>query len=595
MSERPNRLVTRNSQRGNITLLVVLMMGLFLIAAVGIAVDLSNIWLHHQAAQTAADAACTAGVMDMLQSANETMTVSWWNPDTAGGTELDCTGTTPNSAKTVPAPCWYAAKNGYASPGLLDAQPSHSVKLTFLSNGASWGATTEPGDPGFDLAGNAPFLHVEIVDRVQVHFLALVGPRTMDVPARAGCGLQLAEAPIPIIVLDPQTNPPSVPSSTSGSMSSNGTGSLRILGGPIQSIQVNSASAKAIANQLGKSGTYGGPINLTQGGPNYDGSSLGLSGGPLTPVPGFQTANSGTWMPTAPVNDPFAKIVPPGSQGPPVVPTDVTTCTSTGATTGIQNGKCTIGYHIHNCPDLAGCTLYTNGDYPNGIKVKGGETAIFDPGVYYLQQSLWLASNSIARTNTDPLAGNLSAGTMFYLTGTPTGGSCKDLLCVESNAGTPTGGMHLDTFSIYSAECPAPDGEPIDSALITTLNKDIAAGLPMQYTNLDGNLLLAPCGGPYGDPSGVPAYRGMLFFADRSLSVTGSWSGGGQSLMAGNAYFHNTTNFSSNFVLQGNSCSSSYIIGEIVTDRLDFGGTPCINMVLNPNAKYPILKATMLK
>jgi len=65
--------------------------------------------------------------------------------------------------------------------------------------------------------------------------------------------------------------------------------------------------------------------------------------------------------------------------------------------------------------------------------------------------------------------------------------------------------------------------------------------------------------------------------------------------MAGNAYFHHTTGFDSNFVLQGNSCSSSYILGEIVTDHLDFGGNPCINMVLNPNSKYPVLKAALMK
>jgi len=26
-----------------------------------------------------------------------------------------------------------------------------------------------------------------------------------------------------------------------------------------------------------------------------------------------------------------------------------------------------------------------------------------------------------------------------------------------------------------------------------------------------------------------------------------------------------------------------------------FGGTPCINMVLNPNAKYPVLKAALMR
>jgi hypothetical protein len=276
---------------------------------------------------------------------------------------------------------------------------------------------------------------------------------------------------------------------------------------------------------------------------------------------------------------------------PPVPASDLT---ALGCTTAkMIAGNCTVPYGTHTCPDHAGCTIYSAGRYANGIKVKGSETAVFDPGVYYMQKSLWLASGSIARTNTDATAGDGHAGTMFYLTGTPTGGSCKDLLCVESNSGSPTGGMNVDTFSIYTAQCPG--GAAIDTNLIKTLDKDIAAGLPMQYTGLNGNLLLAPCSGTYGDPSGTAKYRGMLFFADRSQTVTGSWSGGGESLMAGNAYFHSTANFNSNFVLQGNSCSSSYILGEIVTDRLDFGGNPCINMVLNPNSKYPVLKAALMK
>jgi hypothetical protein len=55
------------------------------------------------------------------------------------------------------------------------------------------------------------------------------------------------------------------------------------------------------------------------------------------------------------------------------------------------------------------------------------------------------------------------------------------------------------------------------------------------------------------------------------------------------------TSYGSNFSLQGNSGSTSYILGEIITDTLTMGGTPTIYMALNPNTTYPILKAALLQ
>jgi len=133
---------------------------------------------------------------------------------------------------------------------------------------------------------------------------------------------------------------------------------------------------------------------------------------------------------------------------------------------------------------------------------------------------------------------------------------------------------------------------------------------------LAGNVLLAPCTGTYGDPAGQ--YRGFLFFQDRSSDVGGGWGGGGGFLLAGTMYFHmcnasgtgtscSTTvctsigkcaagsSFGSNFALQGSSGSTSYVLGQIITDTLNMGGTPAINMSLNPNSSYTTLKASLLQ
>ena len=119
---------------------------------------------------------------------------------------------------------------------------------------------------------------------------------------------------------------------------------------------------------------------------------------------------------------------------------------------------------------------------------------------------------------------------------------------------------------------------------------------------------MAPCTGTYGDPSGN--FRGILFFEDRRTSTGGGWGGGGGFLLAGSMYFHQCTvggtsdtgqncdyttpAFNSNFALAGNSGSASYVLGEIITDTLSMGGTPTINMVLNPNATLSTLKVSLL-
>src|SRR6266849_5862923 len=56
----------RRPESGQALLFVLLGLGIFLIGAMAFAIDISNLWFNRQAAQTAADAACTAGAMDLL-------------------------------------------------------------------------------------------------------------------------------------------------------------------------------------------------------------------------------------------------------------------------------------------------------------------------------------------------------------------------------------------------------------------------------------------------------------------------------------------------------------------------------------------------
>ena len=57
-------------EAGQASILVVLMLSLFLLAVLAFAVDYTNIWFQRQQMQTAADAACQAGAMDIYQLAS---------------------------------------------------------------------------------------------------------------------------------------------------------------------------------------------------------------------------------------------------------------------------------------------------------------------------------------------------------------------------------------------------------------------------------------------------------------------------------------------------------------------------------------------
>src|ERR1700722_14588575 len=67
------------NDRGQTMGAVVLALSLFLLGAVAFGVDIAHMWSHRQAAQPAADAACTAGAMDMLFNAEGVATYSWIN------------------------------------------------------------------------------------------------------------------------------------------------------------------------------------------------------------------------------------------------------------------------------------------------------------------------------------------------------------------------------------------------------------------------------------------------------------------------------------------------------------------------------------
>ena len=543
---------TRGSdQCGQVMLFLLFALGLVLLGAMAFAVDLSNLWFHRQAAQTAADAVCSAGAMDQL--------VNWVNGASLGnfpqgattGTTIDC------HANPSFAACQYAALNGYSS-----TIPAGSKAL---GNNVS---------VVLDQVGAAARMHVVVNENIPAYFAGLLhGSSRQSVPALSGCGVTSVPAPVPLSVLNPQGN---------GTLNLQGA-DVKIYGGGSQTIQVNSADFNAVT----ASGTP--TLDLTQAGTSNDGS-VGLWGGPSTPpaplnfVPG---SNKGGWFqPAAPVSDALSSLTPPPLP-PPAPP-----------------GPALVPPSTSGCPlRKRNCQEWVPGYYPGGIAVnpfvqQGGAqvsapVAIFDPGLYYLGGDLTAGPNVCLRNSN--LQGWGWGGVTFYFSGTarvnidPSSGSkCGRAFSTNSGSGSLANGVYCS-----SSSWPA------------------ASQLP---NSIRGNVLLAPCTGPYGDPylaqgqpfpSSLGQQRGILFFQDTQATSVQASVGGADSFLGGAIYIHSCgtrssssacgqapTNYSDGLTLSAST--PFYVVGSIVVDNLTLSGTSRFNIFLNPTTAYNISKASLV-
>jgi hypothetical protein len=606
----------RCGDEGQVTILVVIALAVFLLGFVGFAVDMTNMWFHRQMAQGAADAACQAGIMDVLLIAQGSTPPS---PGFTPGTAFDCV------ASPAAVPCRYAALNGYDGTGLVVDTPSNQVAISFP--GAVPGVTPPPASQA-----PVPFLRTDVVDRIGLTFASLItGNRTSDVRAFAECGLIQSKAPIPIIVLNPVCP---------HSYQMSGNPCVQIIGGPNKSIQVNSSNASAACSTNSAGCPTGSPgaacsggggsaaVDLSLAGPNFTGSRFGVWGGPGpgpgTFMSGFNGGTNGTWeSPGFPIADPYASLPAPGPQGAPVPPP---VDPSVPAYPACGSVPCSVPYHAWGCPDPAGCLQYTPGDYPLGIKITGA-TAIFDSGIYYItgdsqpascsdpgtgcnarptgncHAALLLGSGSLVRpSNRDPSG---IGGVMFYMSGS--GGGRFGSVVITSNSGAKVVDPYVTAGANGVPEAVCPGTNPP------------AVGTPAELpATLQGNVLLGPCAGPYADlaldetttPPTTYPIRGMLFFQDRANkdpNGQANFQGGGSMLLAGTMYFHNCpnsltapcdpwpTDYNAFVNLQGNPGSSTRVVGNIIADQLTMAGNGQISMVLDPNRVVVTIRASLLR
>jgi hypothetical protein len=405
----------RSSEDGQASVLLILILGTFLLAALAFAVDLSGMWFHRQSAQSAADAACLAGATDMLARA------SGVTPPSAGfttGTAGDC------STASGASICQYAKFNGYNGVGLSSTTASNSVSWTFPT---SVGGVTAPSGT------TNPFLQVVVTENVKTWFMGILGTNYQQVAASCTCGLVSVKSAPPLLVLNP---------TDSGTLSTSGNGRINIVDGPARSIQVNSASSSAVSS------AGNAIIDTSAAGPNGTGGDVAVVGGPANP-PTAQNARwllgtTGNWInPTLPIPDPYAGVpapTKPANAPPPATPA-------------------TIKQNTDGCPNTFGCYEYSPGYYPSGISVGANDTAIFKAGIYYMDGDFNASANSTIR-NAYVYAGTPQLdGVMFYFNT----GSVK----ISGNSGQVVG------TSIPSAALKCNSSSPGSASIPANLNGNI--------------------------------------------------------------------------------------------------------------------------
>jgi hypothetical protein len=331
-------MMKRKGEEGQATVLVMLALSIFLLGAVGLAVDGAHLYAQRQMAQVAADAAAQAGIMSVFDGTF----------GSGAGTPFDC-GTTTSAS----APCAYARLNGF------DGTTADKVHVGFPTSA-----------PGVNLSSDpVNLLSVTVSRPVNTTLMRFLGTSTSTISATGTAAIVSVVAPVPIIITHPHL---------ADSLSMNGNTSIKICGGPSTSIQINS-------NLAGYGG--GGSIDLSHAGildggqcTTGTGADFDTSAGSATAPASISLGTTGRYVePASAIQDPLAQVFP---SGPPVPSAHV--------------GPNTSGTTALGCPS-APCTIYSPGLYVGGLSVNNpGQPAIFQPGLYYIQGGGFKLKNATA-------------------------------------------------------------------------------------------------------------------------------------------------------------------------------------------------------
>jgi Flp pilus assembly protein TadG len=373
-------------EHGQSVLLLVVGTSIFLIAALGLAIDGGQMYAQRQMAQAAADAAAQAGMMSIFRGTNATATF----PFGTGIPPIASSACTKTDGRT---PCVYARLNGFG------ATASDTVTLSFP---ATVTGVTLPSVP-------IPAFAVTVQRSIKTGLIRFVGAAaTSTITAKATAGLDGTVSPDCIIVLDP--------SAQNAFLVNNGA-TVAATG---CQIAVNSTNAQAASIAAGSSVT---------------GKELDIVGG-CSCVGGFPTLK--TAQPT--VADPFASLPAPAVGSCAAHPTMYTAGSGATIMPGTYCGGITVSNGVTGVTFAAGDYIINGGGltFGGGVTVSGSNLMFYLTGTNATYASLTIA-NGVTVTLSGPTSG-IYQGVLFY----------QDRTITSSSNATFAGGANMNlTGSLY--------------------------------------------------------------------------------------------------------------------------------------------------
>lgn len=369
-------------ESGQVVILVVVAMSLFLFAALGLAIDGGQMYAQRQMAQAAADAAAQAGIMSILRGTNITSANSFGT----GVPPIALSVCTTTDART---PCVYARYNGFGGTA------ADTVTLSFPTTVA--GVTLS--------SASVPAFSVTVQRTLQTSLIRFIGPATSSVTAKATAALIAAVSPDSIIVLNP--------TAPNAFDISNGA-SLTVTGGAI-AVDSNNSDAATIT-----------------GGATVTASAISVVGG--------ATVNNGATSTPAPVGgaaavaDPLASLaaLTPGA----CLQTNYSPPSNTVIPSGTYCGGITVSNGVSNVTFGSGNFIINGGGltFGGGITTSGSNLMFYLTGTNATYASVTIA-NGVTVTFSAPTSGAYQ-GILFYQN--------RSITSTSTNGATFAGGANMN-------------------------------------------------------------------------------------------------------------------------------------------------------
>src|SRR5258708_2827083 len=147
----------KHGESGQALSLVIAAMSIFLIGALGLAIDVGQMYAHRQMAQVAADAAAQAGIASIFDATN-----------TSGSHAFSTSASFTCTTTDLTTPCIYAAQNGFGGSA------ADTVTVSFPTSAA--GVKLSADDP-------TNVIQVTVQRTLNTSLIRFLGPATSTIKA----------------------------------------------------------------------------------------------------------------------------------------------------------------------------------------------------------------------------------------------------------------------------------------------------------------------------------------------------------------------------------------------------------------------------